>query len=43
MANILIAEDEEPIRELIRRSLALAGHTVRQAAVFSLHAPIQHQ
>lgn len=31
MANILIAEDEKPIRELIRRSLTLAGHTVRQA------------
>lgn len=31
MANILIAEDEKPIRELICRSLSLAGHTVQQA------------
>lgn len=32
MAKILVVEDETPIRELMRRSLALAGHDVRQAA-----------
>ncbi len=32
MAKILIAEDEAPIRELIVRSLSLAGHTDLQAA-----------
>lgn len=32
MAKILIAEDEAPIRELLVRSLSLAGHTAIQAA-----------
>ena len=31
MAHILIAEDEQPINELLRRNLALVGHTCRQA------------
>lgn len=31
MAKILIAEDEIPINELIRRNLALVGHTAAQA------------
>lgn len=31
MARILIAEDEKPISELIRRNLALVGHEGRQA------------
>ncbi len=32
MASILIAEDEKPIRELIRRNLLLVGHSCREAA-----------
>ncbi len=32
MASILIAEDEKPIRELIRRNLLLVGHSCRDAA-----------
>jgi CheY-like chemotaxis protein len=32
MANILIAEDERDIRELIQFTLAFAGHTVTTAA-----------
>ncbi len=32
MANILVAEDERDIRELIAFTLAFAGHTVIQAA-----------
>ncbi len=32
MANILVAEDERDIRELIVFTLAFAGHTVIQAA-----------
>ena len=32
MATILIAEDEQPIRELIARNLALVGHRCLQAA-----------
>lgn len=31
MAHILIAEDEKPISELIRKNLTLVGHTGRQA------------
>ncbi len=31
MARILIAEDEKPINELIRRNLTLVGHAVAQA------------
>lgn len=31
MAKILIAEDEKPINELLRRNLTLVGHTVAQA------------
>ncbi len=31
MATILIAEDEKPINDLIRRNLTLVGHTARQA------------
>ena len=31
MAKILIAEDETAISELVRRNLALVGHTARQA------------
>ncbi|MBD5102604.1 MAG: response regulator transcription factor [Subdoligranulum sp.] len=31
MAKILIAEDEKPINELIRRNLTLVGHTAAQA------------
>lgn len=31
MANILVAEDEKPINELIARNLRLVGHTVVQA------------
>ena len=27
MAKILIAEDERPIRELVKRNLMLVGHT----------------
>ena len=32
MAHILIAEDEEPLRNLVRRALADAGHDVVAAA-----------
>ena len=32
MARILIAEDEEPLRTLIRRALAEEGHTVVETA-----------
>lgn len=32
MANILVAEDERDIRELINFTLSFAGHTVTQAA-----------
>lgn len=32
MANILVAEDERDIRELINFTLSFAGHTVEQAA-----------
>ncbi|MFW5709735.1 MAG: response regulator transcription factor [Chloroflexota bacterium] len=32
MANILVAEDERDIRELINFTLSFAGHTVIQAA-----------
>lgn len=32
MANILIAEDEQPIRELIARNLVLVGHQCETAA-----------
>ena len=32
MARILIAEDEEPLRNLVRRALADAGHEVAAAA-----------
>ena len=32
MARILIAEDEEPLRNLVRRALADAGHDVAAAA-----------
>ena len=32
MADILIIEDEEPIRELIKMHLSLAGHSYVEAA-----------
>jgi CheY-like chemotaxis protein len=32
MARLLIAEDEEPVRELLRRVLVQAGHEVEVAA-----------
>lgn len=32
MANILIMDDEEPIRSIVRQMLERAGHTVREAA-----------
>ncbi|MEA2935698.1 MAG: hypothetical protein QOD74_2344 [Variibacter sp.] len=32
MARILLAEDEEGLRELVRRALVQAGHQVRAAA-----------
>ena len=31
MAKILIAEDERPISELVKRNLMLVGHTAAQA------------
>lgn len=31
MARVLIAEDEEPVRELLRRALATDGHEVEAA------------
>lgn len=31
MSQILIAEDDEPLRLIIAQSLAVAGHTVIQA------------
>ena len=31
MASILVVEDDKPISELIKRNLALVGHTVQQA------------
>ena len=32
MANILVMDDEEPIRSMVRQMLERAGHTVREAA-----------
>jgi len=32
MANILVMDDEEPIRSMVRQMLERSGHTVRDAA-----------
>ncbi|NDJ59620.1 MAG: response regulator [Chloroflexi bacterium] len=43
MANILIAEDERDIRELINFTLMLAGHTVTMAANGEEAVQLVHQ